>query len=413
MMRTNNDSKIELDPWNTPAGAMENAFLAETITPGKRSKYSPDETLNSMRLMKQVLENRLKNPSLYEARGAINEFDILRMGGQFPEFTPEGHLHGAPASNVPEIVADAQNPNSANYQEYRQHVQLAIQVAHETLNPSTVKWQNVTAWRTKDHGSPGSGFYKIADFGGNTFFGTIADLAKEPPTAGKLHAIALAPSVMHDLALHQGRPTLGGFAPAPPPHGHKPAAKPVHHHNTAGETAGHGAHAGANQASETNTGFRAVLSEAKALAAKARQEREAQQGSLSRAAAAAPLNRSFAPIAGNGAAIPMRMAARQNFAGRGSANNPFGDDVAEDYDVGGGAGGESTESLRPAPATAHDAAAATLPAMGALAPGGVSQADIGRALETYARHISRLPPAGGAAFNTSLSPAWPGLKMPG
>jgi hypothetical protein len=241
MTQTNDHSKIELDPWNTPAGAMENAFLAETISPGQHSKYSPEEALSAMRLMKQALENRLKKPSQYEARGAINEFDILRIGGQFPEFTPEGHLHSDAASAVSEIVGDAQNQNSAHYEEYRQYVQLAIQVANEKLDPSTVKWQNATAWRTTGHGSPGAGFYKIGDFGGNTFFGTIADLTPHrAPDAGKLHALALAAgkthglhSKLHDLALSHGGHGLGSFAPVPG--SQKPAGKQPHRH-------GHAAH---------------------------------------------------------------------------------------------------------------------------------------------------------------------------
>ncbi len=377
MTQSNDTSLPSLDPDNTPTGAMEQAFLTETHTPDNGALYSPEDTLVAMRLMRQVVENRLKNPSEYDARGATTAFGILTASGQFPEFKSTGALTPKQQKKLHDVLEATQSSNSPLYKEYAQYVQLAMQVAHEELNPSTVKWPNVTGWRTKKSGSPGTGFYKIGDFGGNTFFGTIADLAKEPPTAGKLHAIALAPSVMHDLALHQGRPGLGGFAP--PPHGQGLAAKPVRHHNAAGETAGHSAHAGANHTSETNTGFRAVLSEAKAQAAQARQEREA----------------------------------RQNFTGGGSTNNSFGGDFAEDFGVGGGGGAESTESLRPAPATAHDAAAAALSAMSAPAPGGVSQADIGRALEAYALRISRLPPAGGAAFNMSLSPAWPGLKMPG
>jgi hypothetical protein len=45
--------------------------------------------------------------------------------------------------------------------------------------------------------------------------------------------------------------------------------------------------------------------------------------------------------------------------------------------------------------------------------GGMTDFDIGQALEEYFFQQSRLPPAGAAAFDPRLTPLWAGLKIPG
>ena len=52
---------IRLDALGMAAGAMERFFLLEATTPGQRSDVAGDN-LKAMRLMRQVIENRLQFP---------------------------------------------------------------------------------------------------------------------------------------------------------------------------------------------------------------------------------------------------------------------------------------------------------------------------------------------------------------
>ncbi len=76
---------MRLDAPGTDAGAMERLFLLKVATPGRRS-YVVGENLKAMRLMRQVIENRLKSPAEYGARDARTETDIIEMGNQFAGF---------------------------------------------------------------------------------------------------------------------------------------------------------------------------------------------------------------------------------------------------------------------------------------------------------------------------------------
>ena len=397
---------------------MEEAFLAENITPSYGSEYSPENALESMRLMKQVLENRLKDPKRYKASGAKDEFDILRMGGQFPEYSPQGRLQGRAAENVSDILTIANKSNDPRHNAYRQFVQMAIQVAHEQLDPSTLQWPNVTGWysdrnKADEHVNHlGSGFEIVGSLAKNTFYKT-----KTIPDAGRIHRLAHAigkthglHSKLHDLALRQGHPGLGSFAPPAP--GQKPAVKQPHRHGH--ETQEHGLQAGANQTSAANSpSFRAQLAEAKAQVAQARAERETRQGLAPRyATAGATLPHSFVPIARNGAAMPMRMATRQNFAGAAGLGTTGDADYAQDFGLNGASLAAPPESPRPGGGTAQETSAATLAGMDVAAPGSMSPAEFRRALEACTFQLCRLPPIGVARFNTGLSPLFAGMNIP-
>lgn len=83
--------------------------------------------------MRQVLENRLKDPSQYNARGATNETQIITAHGQFQGFgnCPKGIPHYAD-----DDVKAANNPTHALRAEYYQHVQNAITAATESITPT-------------------------------------------------------------------------------------------------------------------------------------------------------------------------------------------------------------------------------------------------------------------------------------
>jgi hypothetical protein len=84
---------IALDPEATDTGAMERLFLLEATTPGMPG-YIAAENLQAMRLMRQTIENRLKSPAEYGARGATSETDIVDLGGQFAGFGGYPKLDG-------------------------------------------------------------------------------------------------------------------------------------------------------------------------------------------------------------------------------------------------------------------------------------------------------------------------------
>jgi len=60
---------ISLHPPSTDSGAMERLFLLEATTPGMHG-YVALDNLRAMRLMRRTIENRLKSPAEYGARGA-------------------------------------------------------------------------------------------------------------------------------------------------------------------------------------------------------------------------------------------------------------------------------------------------------------------------------------------------------
>ncbi len=76
---------LSLASENTPQGAMERDFLAEANGP-QAPHYDASTDLGQMRDMRQAIENRMKNPADYEARGAQNEIDILKAPSQFQDF---------------------------------------------------------------------------------------------------------------------------------------------------------------------------------------------------------------------------------------------------------------------------------------------------------------------------------------
>lgn len=56
----------ELPAAGTSAGAMARLFIVEAVSPGDRHRYKAEENLPAMRLMRRVIENRLKSPKILE-----------------------------------------------------------------------------------------------------------------------------------------------------------------------------------------------------------------------------------------------------------------------------------------------------------------------------------------------------------
>ena len=163
---------IALDAPNTDAGAMERLFVLEAYNPGNVGNYVAAENLAAMRLMRQTIENRLKSPGEYGAKGAKTETDIVELGNQFAGFGSYPEFDASMSANLAGILAIANNPRHPQKADYAQFVKDAVTAATETVVPPTAKFADVTAWRTADHGPPGGRFSSLETIGGNTFYAT-------------------------------------------------------------------------------------------------------------------------------------------------------------------------------------------------------------------------------------------------
>ncbi len=151
---------------------MERLFLLEAYNPGNIGNYVASDNLTAMRLMRQTIENRLKSPGEYGARGATSETDIVELGNQFAGFGNYPTLDAGMSENLASILAIANNPRHPQQADYAQFIAGAITAATEAVLPAVAKYADVTAWRTADHSPPGGRFEALDTIGGNTFYAT-------------------------------------------------------------------------------------------------------------------------------------------------------------------------------------------------------------------------------------------------
>ena len=224
-----------------------------------------------------------------------------------------------------------------------------------------------------------------------------------------LAGVKTGEKTLHDLALSLGGNGRGSFAPvgrmappragsvrqrasggvAPGLHGQRQAAAPGEALAPGGQGPG-------------GTGYKAVLAQAKAQAAQAKQSRVAAGQSVHLRPGGEALSRvSFAPIGAGGLGPAARFAAQAGLLS--NSGTPAQGETAQ----------ASTDSLAPSRASAGTASGGTPLAFNEAASTPPARADFARALESYFFRQSRLPPTGGAAFNPYLSPLWAGLKLPG
>jgi hypothetical protein len=134
---------LSLADINTPVGAMERAFLAEARSPDD-PEYNPQVNLEAMRDMRQVVENRLKAPSEYMARGATDAIGIFKAPDQFPELTT--YPKGIP-DDVDDAIFIANDPHDHRQAAYWQHVQNAITAATENVATPIASLPEAIAWK--------------------------------------------------------------------------------------------------------------------------------------------------------------------------------------------------------------------------------------------------------------------------
>ncbi len=230
------NNNVQLDPADSPQGAMERVFLAETYAPGKKI-YDLAIDLKSMRNMRQVISNRLKNPSFYNAKGAKNEIDIIKMGHQFAKFDTYPNLNKDVKENLDKTIEIANGVQSPLQEAYEKHVKNAITAATESINPPVAEFPNATGWMTteKNMKGPGGNFYPLADVGGNTFYATKTVPLETVPKHKAMHR-----AVPHQP--HVKVKPLFSFTPKPqilpaPLAGLRQVAATVYAHSVAGQIA--------------------------------------------------------------------------------------------------------------------------------------------------------------------------------
>ena len=154
---------IQLPDKDTDPGAFARLLLLETRAPSDPG-YDRADSLKAMRLMRQVVENRLALPAHYAAQGAKTEQDIVRMGNQFAGFRDYPTLPGLLGLKLERLLDIAR----AGHVSTMAFVSDAVTVATEP-NPSPA-YRQVTAWRTTGRGSPGPGFQFLVSLQGNDFY---------------------------------------------------------------------------------------------------------------------------------------------------------------------------------------------------------------------------------------------------
>ncbi len=167
---------------------MERLFLLEAITPGMPG-YVAVENIRAMRLMRQTIENRLKSPAEYGARGAITETDIVDLGGQFAGFGGYPTLDADMAYNLALILRLANDPRDRRRTAYARYVQDAVTAATEATVPPVADYVDVTAWRTSGAGSPGPRFRLLTTLSGNDFYATNPVPPMRPRNARHRHRV--------------------------------------------------------------------------------------------------------------------------------------------------------------------------------------------------------------------------------
>jgi len=111
---------------------MERVFLAEVHSPDFAADYNAASALEAMRNIRQAIENRLKDPARYEARGATNEIDIIKAPGQVKDFGNYPNLPPGKEQDIQSILTAANNPHDPKQAAYAQFVKNAIIAATES-----------------------------------------------------------------------------------------------------------------------------------------------------------------------------------------------------------------------------------------------------------------------------------------
>jgi hypothetical protein len=161
--------RLVLPDAGTDHGLMVRLFLAENRSPDDRG-YEESETLTSMRWMRHVLQNRLRDrPERFNARGATTLVDIVRAPGQFAGFGRYPTIAAAKQERIDRIVDYANDDNHRLQLAYERLVNNASAAVTERQPPDPCPG-GLYGWRTSGSADPGGTFVRYQALAGNQFY---------------------------------------------------------------------------------------------------------------------------------------------------------------------------------------------------------------------------------------------------
>jgi hypothetical protein len=450
---------ISLDPENTPQGTMERVFLAETYEPSKTT-YDSSTDLEQMRDMRQAIENRLKDPAEYDARGAKNEIDIVKMGDQFQGFSNYPELDGNIQTRIDDNFKIVNDPHDPRQAAYAQHVQDAQTAASESIAHPLAGYPNATAWLTEGSTSPGAGFYALGSLGNNTFYCTLSQRSQNIKSGNKTDGLEGKTPV--EKLRHYAAQARADAAQKSASKHKKLRISVKKRHNIMPSFAPHSGHPTGQptSAAHSDTGFRPDP-------ALARSSLQRKMDDLLQSRTTGVTTEGFAGTGGavpeiwdvaeflpagshgqiehgrmtrtirvaaslglrvksrSGSALPS-MAPRRSSHGSGDAAPLQRAMLAGDTPMPGGpASVQATGSLMLHPRNTASATSLAPRVQGHAATASYAletdfaqskatrEQQMQQAMEDYFFRQSRLPPSGATAFDPGLTPAWAGMKLPG
>jgi len=160
---------LALPDASTDYGMLVRLFLAESRKPSEAG-YNKAESKLGMQWMRLVLENRLKSPEKFAAKGAKSLRDIVKAPGQFKGFENYPTISSTQKSALEQVLKIANDDNDTRQNDLIGFVQNAMDAASGSVldDPKT---KGLVAWRTAGSGSPGSNFAAYGKpLAGNQFY---------------------------------------------------------------------------------------------------------------------------------------------------------------------------------------------------------------------------------------------------
>ncbi|WP_313624255.1 hypothetical protein [Achromobacter sp.] len=169
---------LQLPHENTEAGLLARVFLAETVGPDDSRYGGRAESVESMRWIKRVLQNRLDagahhfslNPGSVDARSIRTLQDVVKARGQVESFEMYPVLRSRLKDRIDSTTAIANDASDKRHRFFRQYVNDVISVAQSVDVIADPCPTGLYAWRTHEADSPGPNFAFFRTMGGQDFY---------------------------------------------------------------------------------------------------------------------------------------------------------------------------------------------------------------------------------------------------
>ncbi|TRX75140.1 hypothetical protein [Pseudomonas mangiferae] len=162
--------RLELPPVNTDEGALARVLLAESITPDDQEFPGGEASLTSMRLIQQVLLNRLGFPdiSVFNRPSArtITALIMAGLGNEVKGFGAYPNIEAKQARLIANILTIGNDASDRRYALYRDHIKRALDVVTGTVPRLEGDYYG---WRTKESSHPGGAYEQPYNIAGQTF----------------------------------------------------------------------------------------------------------------------------------------------------------------------------------------------------------------------------------------------------